>query len=433
MRGGQYVNNWRMAEIHAKEAPDRVRELEAWGAVFDRTADGRILQRNFGGHRYPRLAHVGDRTGLELIRTLQDHAVHSGGVTVHMECTLVDLLTDDDRRDRRVRLRARARAVPAVRRQDDHPRDRRHRPRLPDHEQQLGIDRRRARAGLPRRRRTDRHGVRPVPPHGDGLAAQRAGHPRHRGRPRRRGRAAQQQGRTLHVQRHPRELPGADRRQRGRRLALHAGRQERTPAAGAAHPRSRRALHHARAARGTRQPARRRVPRHLLDQVAAAERRGAHQAQTAEHVPPVQAAGRHRHHEGADGDRPDDPLHHGRRAGGRRLADVVGARPVRRRRVCLGHQRRQPARRQLAVRHRRLREAGRRICRAPGSRAEGPADQRRAGGRDCGDRAGAVRAGREGRESLQDPAGSSSHDAGLRRHRPQRARHDRRRWGNCRS
>jgi succinate dehydrogenase / fumarate reductase, flavoprotein subunit len=95
MRGGQYVNNWRMAEIHAKEAPDRVRELEAWGAVFDRTPDGRILQRNFGGHRYPRLAHVGDRTGLELIRTLQDHAVH-GGVTVHMECTLVDLLTDDN-------------------------------------------------------------------------------------------------------------------------------------------------------------------------------------------------------------------------------------------------------------------------------------------------------------------------------------------------
>src|SRR5262249_52965577 len=76
MRGGQYVNNWRMAEIHAREAPDRVRELERWGAVFDRTSDGRILQRNFGGHRYPRLAHVGDRTGLEMIRTLQDHGIH---------------------------------------------------------------------------------------------------------------------------------------------------------------------------------------------------------------------------------------------------------------------------------------------------------------------------------------------------------------------
>jgi succinate dehydrogenase flavoprotein subunit len=96
MRGGQYVNNWRMAELHAKEAPDRVRELEAWGAVFDRTTDGRILQRNFGGHRYPRLAHVGDRTGLEMIRTLQDHGVHQG-LDVHMECTVTRLLTDGNR------------------------------------------------------------------------------------------------------------------------------------------------------------------------------------------------------------------------------------------------------------------------------------------------------------------------------------------------
>jgi succinate dehydrogenase / fumarate reductase flavoprotein subunit len=95
MRGGQYLNNWRMAELHAREAPDRVRELEAWGAVFDRTADGRILQRNFGGHRYPRLAHVGDRTGLEMIRTLQDHAIHLG-VTVHMEHTVVTVLKDGD-------------------------------------------------------------------------------------------------------------------------------------------------------------------------------------------------------------------------------------------------------------------------------------------------------------------------------------------------
>jgi succinate dehydrogenase / fumarate reductase flavoprotein subunit len=90
MRGGQYLNNWRMAELHAKEAPDRVNELEALGAVFDRTPDGRILQRNFGGHKYPRLAHVGDRTGLEIIRTLQDHAVHQP-IDVHMECTIVSL------------------------------------------------------------------------------------------------------------------------------------------------------------------------------------------------------------------------------------------------------------------------------------------------------------------------------------------------------
>jgi succinate dehydrogenase / fumarate reductase flavoprotein subunit len=92
MRGGQYVNDWRMAELHAKEAPDRVNELEAWGALFDRTEDGRILQRNFGGHAYPRLAHVGDRTGLEMIRTLQDHGIHRG-IDFHMEVTVLRLLT----------------------------------------------------------------------------------------------------------------------------------------------------------------------------------------------------------------------------------------------------------------------------------------------------------------------------------------------------
>jgi len=96
MRGGQYVNNWRMAELHAKEAPDCVRELESWGALFDRTPDGRILQRNFGGHKYPRLAHVGDRTGLEMIRTLQDHGIHLG-IDVYMEHTVVTLLKDGDR------------------------------------------------------------------------------------------------------------------------------------------------------------------------------------------------------------------------------------------------------------------------------------------------------------------------------------------------
>src|SRR3954462_8810544 len=96
MRGGQYLNNWRMAELHAKEAPDRVRELEAMGALFDRTPDGRILQRNFGAHKTPRLAHVGDRTGLEIIRTLQDFAVHQP-IDVHMECTVVSLLKDGNR------------------------------------------------------------------------------------------------------------------------------------------------------------------------------------------------------------------------------------------------------------------------------------------------------------------------------------------------
>ena len=96
MRGGQYLNNWRMAEIHAKEAPEVVQELEGWGAVFDRTKEGRINQRNFGGHRYPRLAHVGDRTGLEMIRTLQDHGIHQG-IEVYMETTVITLLKDGDR------------------------------------------------------------------------------------------------------------------------------------------------------------------------------------------------------------------------------------------------------------------------------------------------------------------------------------------------
>src|SRR5947207_13354479 len=95
MKGGQFLNQWRMAQLHAQEAPDRVRELEEWGAVFDRTKDGRILQRNFGGHTYPRLAHVGDRTGLEMIRTLQDRGVHQG-IDVHMECTIRRVLKADN-------------------------------------------------------------------------------------------------------------------------------------------------------------------------------------------------------------------------------------------------------------------------------------------------------------------------------------------------
>ena len=95
MKGGKYLNQWRMAQLHAQEAPDRVRELQEWGAVFDRTKEGGILQRNFGGHTFPRLAHVGDRTGLELIRTLQDRGVHQG-IDVFMECTLRWILRDGD-------------------------------------------------------------------------------------------------------------------------------------------------------------------------------------------------------------------------------------------------------------------------------------------------------------------------------------------------
>ena len=96
IRGGKFLNNYKMALLHAQEAPARVNELEAWGALFDRTKDGKILQRNFGGHRFPRLAHVGDRTGLEMIRTLQDKAVHLG-IEVYMECTITKLLKDNEK------------------------------------------------------------------------------------------------------------------------------------------------------------------------------------------------------------------------------------------------------------------------------------------------------------------------------------------------
>ena len=97
IRGSKNLANWEMAKIHAEKAPERVRELERWGAVFDRTVEGKISQRNFGGHRYPRLAHVGDRTGLEIIRTLQDHTVHTENIDIFMECTVCDILKSNDR------------------------------------------------------------------------------------------------------------------------------------------------------------------------------------------------------------------------------------------------------------------------------------------------------------------------------------------------
>ena len=148
MRGGQYLNNWRMAELHAKEAPDRVRELEAWGAVFDRTKDGKILQRNFGGHRYPRLAHVGDRTGLEMIRTLQDHGIHQG-IQVYMEHTITKLFVGRRARRRGASATTARSGYPArVQGQGGGAGDGRHRPRLQDHQQQLGVHRRRTGAGL---------------------------------------------------------------------------------------------------------------------------------------------------------------------------------------------------------------------------------------------------------------------------------------------
>ena len=148
------LNNWRMAELHAKEAPDRVCELEQWGALFDRTTDGRILQRDFGGHRYARLAHVGDRTGLEMIRTLQQKVV-SMGIDVFMECKIMRLLTTTAvASPARVGLLARDRRVRHLRGQGGRARHGRRRQVLEVHLELLGVDRRRPRAGAVGRARS---------------------------------------------------------------------------------------------------------------------------------------------------------------------------------------------------------------------------------------------------------------------------------------
>ena len=213
MVGGKLLNNPRMAELHAIEAPDRVRELELWGAVFDRTTDGRILQRPFGGHSHPRLAHVGDRTGLEMIRTLQDRAValgHPGLHGVHGHAA-----DDRSRRDhRRVRLLADDRPADRLPGQGRRARDGRDRQGVRGDVELLGVQRRRPGARLRGRRRADRHGVRPVPPDRDGLAARRPGPARDRGGPRRGRDPAQQRRRAVHVEVPARGSPGRVRRHR---------------------------------------------------------------------------------------------------------------------------------------------------------------------------------------------------------------------------
>ncbi len=225
----------------------------------------------------------------------------------------------------------------------------------------MGLHWRRPFARLPRRSGVDRHGIHPVPSHRNGLAAERARDARDRRGARRRRHPDEQGGRAFHVRFHSGELQSADGRQRGGRLALHPGRQERAPSAGIAHPRSRRALHRARDQGRPRHAARRRVSRYFLDQKTAAERGGTHQAQTAEHVPPVQTTGRRRHHEGSDGGRPDHALHHGRSAGRCRYPDVECARAFRGRRMRRRDQRRQSTRRQFALRPLGFRETGRRV------------------------------------------------------------------------
>ena len=231
-----------MAELHAKEAPARVHELEAWGALFDRTKDGKHSAAQF---RRPSLSAAGAR-GRPHGPGDDPHAAgprhppgHRFSHGMHH-----DHAADECRaRGRRVRLRPRTRALQVVSRQGGGAGHRRHRPRVQNHQQQLGIYRRRPCARLSRRRDAARHGVRAVPSDRNGLAAQRARHPGHRRRARRRRRAVEQRRQALHVRRYSGELQEPDRRQPGRRLALHAGRQERAASAGAADARSRGAVH----------------------------------------------------------------------------------------------------------------------------------------------------------------------------------------------
>ena len=277
MRGGKFLNNPRMAELHAKEAPDRVYELEAWGAVFDRTKDGKISQRNFGGHEYPRLAHVGDRTGLEMIRTLQQKVV-----ALQQEDAVSprrprgddqglrrdhDHPADQGRRGpdrRRVRLHPGERPVRRLRGADGHPGDRRHRQDLQGQLQLLGVHRRRPRARAAGRGQAAEHGVRPVPPDPHGLADLGARPAGHRVRPRRRRRAEELRGQAVHVQLRAGRLPRPVRRDRGRGRPLVRRPGPQPAAAGAAAPRRGRPGQQRRGQGGPRLAARRRVPGHRL-------------------------------------------------------------------------------------------------------------------------------------------------------------------------
>ena len=326
MRGGQYINNWRMAELHAKEAPDRVRELEAWGAAFDRTKDGKILQRNFGGHRYPRLAHVGDRTGLELIRTLQDHGIHQG-IEVHMEVTVVRLLKDGERIAGAVgytRERGVFKVFQAPGGGAGHRRPRAGPTRSP---QQLGVHRRRPHPGLRRRRRAAGHGVHPVPPHRHGLAAVGEGHPGDRGGARRGRRlAATTQGKRFMFDDIPDNYKNqtADSPDEGWRYTQGDKSARRPPELLTRDHVARCINREVKAGRGSPHGGvfldiawiKEKLPNaieHIKKKLPS-------------HVPPVQEAGGPGHHHHPDGGGPHHPLRDGRRARRRRHPDVARCR-----------------------------------------------------------------------------------------------------------
>jgi succinate dehydrogenase / fumarate reductase flavoprotein subunit len=348
MRGGQYLNNWRMAELHAKEAPECVRELEAWGALFDRTKDGRILQRNFGGHKYPRLAHVGDRTGLEMIRTLQDHGIYTG-MEVHMECTVLSLLLDSGRvvgacgydREKGLFQLWQAKAVVL------------------------------ATGGIGRAYKITSNSWEYT---GDGLAlAYNAGaelqemefvqfHPtgmvwpisvrgilvtegvRGEG-----GVLRNSEGRRFMFD----EIPDlykdstADNEEEGWRYTQGDRNARRPPELLTRDHVARCINREVKAGRGT--PHGGVFSGYCLDQGAPSESGGTHQTQAAQHVPPVQTAGRSGYHQRADGSRTHDALHDGRNPRGWRFADVQRAGVVCRGRSGGGTARRESAGRQFAV------------------------------------------------------------------------------------
>ena len=366
MRGGKFLNNWRMAELHAKEAPDRVWELEAWGALFDRTKDGKISQRNFGGHEYPRLAHVGDRTGLEMIRTLQqrvvalqqedarEHGDPEAMIKVFAETTITELLKDGERiagafgyfRDRGQFVLFEAPAVVL------------------------------ATGGIGKTFKVTSNSWEYT---GDGHAlALLAGakllnmefvqfHPTHMVWPLSvRGllvtESVRGDGGVLRNSEGKRFMFGyvpdvfraqyAETEEEARPLVRRPGAQ---PApAGTAAPRRGRPLDQRRGQGRARVTARRGIPGHRLPAAGRGD-----PAQAAVHVPPVQGAGRRGHHQGADGGRPRPALRDGRRGGGPGHRGGLRARPVRGRRGVRRHARLQPAGRQLPVRPAGLRPPGR--------------------------------------------------------------------------
>ena len=309
MRGGKLLNNWRMAQIHAQEAPDRVLELEEWGALFDRTKDGLILQRDFGGHRYARLAHVGDRTGLEMIRTLQQHAVHKG-IDVYMECTIQRLLKDGDRVAGAFgywRESGQVRAVQGARRWCWRPaasaRSTRS-PRTPG-STPATASRWRSTAGA------DLIDMEIVQFHPTGMVWP----PSVRGILVTEG--VRGDGGTLKNPTGERfmfnyipEFFRAETADTEEEADAWYEDKDQPPHARAAAARRGRPGDQRRGQGRPRQPARRRLPRHRHRAATPSTSSAA-----AVDVPPVQGAGRRRHHQGADGGRPDLPLHDGRRAG----------------------------------------------------------------------------------------------------------------------